>query len=59
MNLIVDIGNTSTKLAVYDKGQKLRTRRLEETDSRELEMELINYSIEKVIISSVKRSQPQ
>ncbi len=40
MNLIVDIGNTSTKLAVFDDKIKLSQVRINELSCEELEKEL-------------------
>jgi type III pantothenate kinase len=54
MNLIVDIGNTSTKLAVYNGKEKLSQSRINELSNKELEDELTRYKIDKVIISTVK-----
>jgi len=54
MNLIVDIGNTSTKLAVYNGKEKLSQSRINELSYKELEDELTRYKIDKVIISTVK-----
>jgi type III pantothenate kinase len=55
MNLIVDIGNTSTKLAVFEGINKLSQSRVSELSCEELEEELTRYKIDKVIISSVKK----
>jgi type III pantothenate kinase len=55
MNLIVDIGNTSTKLAVFEGINKLSQSRISELSCEELEEELTRYKIDKVIISSVKK----
>jgi type III pantothenate kinase len=55
MNLIVDIGNTSTKLAVFEGTKKLSQSRISELSCEELEEELTRYKIDKVIISSVKK----
>jgi type III pantothenate kinase len=55
MNLIVDIGNTSTKLAVFEGINKLSQSRISELSFEELEEELTRYKIDKVIISSVKK----
>jgi type III pantothenate kinase len=54
MNLILDIGNSSTKLAVFDGGKKLYTTRINDPDSADLEKELTGLMIQKAIISSVK-----
>jgi type III pantothenate kinase len=54
MNLIIDIGNSSIKMAVYD-GQKQRTvfREMDFKYQR-LKNRLSSYTIDKAIISSVK-----
>jgi len=58
MNLIVDIGNTSTKLAVYKRQKKLSLSRINELSYEELEKELTGYKIKKAIVSSVKKLPP-
>ena len=55
MNLIIDIGNTSTKLAVYNAGKKISVSRLNELSCEELAKEMSGYKIEKAIVSSVKK----
>jgi type III pantothenate kinase len=58
MNLIVDIGNTSTKLAVYKGDKKISVSRINELSCEELEKELRGYKIKKAILSSVKKLAP-
>jgi type III pantothenate kinase len=58
MNLIVDIGNTSTKLAVFEGKIKLSHSRINELSCEELEKELRGYKIQKAIVSSVKKLPP-
>jgi type III pantothenate kinase len=58
MNLIVDIGNTSTKLAVYKAGKKISVSRINELSCDELEKELSGINIKRAIISSVKKLPP-
>jgi type III pantothenate kinase len=58
MNLIVDIGNTSVKLAVYEGQKKLSLSRLNELNCAMLEKELTRYKITKAIASSVKELAP-
>ena len=53
MNLIVDIGNTRTKLAVYDGSKKINVRHINDLTLKELEKELSGLLIEHAIISSV------
>jgi type III pantothenate kinase len=58
MNLIVDIGNTNTKLAVYNNHKKVSVSRINEISCEELEKELSNYKITKAIVSSVRDLPP-
>ena len=58
MNLIVDIGNTSTKLAVYKDGIKLFASEINELSCEELEKELSVFKIKRAIVSSVKKLPP-
>jgi type III pantothenate kinase len=58
MNLIVDIGNTITKLAVYKGREKLFVSRLNELSCEELEKELSDFKITRAIVSSVKKLPP-
>jgi type III pantothenate kinase len=58
MNLIVDIGNTSTKLAVYKDGIKLFASKINELSCEELEKELSVFKIKRAIVSSVKKLPP-
>ncbi len=58
MNLIVDIGNTSTKLAVYDGPLKLSASRTNEFTCQDIENELRRYKIDKAIVSSVRDLPP-
>lgn len=54
MNLIYDIGNTSNKLAVYDKGEKVLSIRSKGFNCEELSKMISPYEINKGIICSVK-----
>jgi type III pantothenate kinase len=58
MNLIVDIGNTSTKLAVYKDSEKLSVSRISEISCEELEKGLSGYKIDRAIVSSVRNLPP-
>jgi type III pantothenate kinase len=58
MNLIVDIGNTSTKLAVYEGREKLSVSRINELSCEELGNELKGFKIKKAIVSSVRNLPP-
>ena len=55
MNLIVDIGNTSTKLAVFKGGNKISVSRINDLSCEEFEKKLTDRKLRKVIVSSVKR----
>ena len=55
MNLIVDIGNSSTKLAVFEGKIKLSQSRINDLNSEVLEKEFKGHKIQKAIISSVKK----
>lgn len=54
MNLIYDIGNTSNKLAVYDKDEKVFSVRSKAFPCEELNKMISPYKIDKGIICSVK-----
>jgi type III pantothenate kinase len=54
MNLIVDIGNTSTKFAIFDSQKMITLFRTKEFSCEKLEKKLSPYKIEKAIISSVR-----
>jgi type III pantothenate kinase len=56
MNLIADIGNTSTKIALYDEGRKIEVIRLDKPEHSELEDFISNLTISKAIISSVRKN---
>jgi type III pantothenate kinase len=58
MNLIVDIGNSNTKLAVYNEAEKISVTRVNELSCEEIEKMLSGLSIEKAIVSSVKELPP-
>jgi type III pantothenate kinase len=58
MNLIIDIGNTSTKLALYENNRKLSVARVNNLTGEELERILTGYRIEKAIVSSVQSMPP-
>jgi type III pantothenate kinase len=58
MNLIVDIGNSSTKLAVYEGREKLSVSRINELSCEELDKELSGFMIKRAIVSSVKKLPP-
>jgi type III pantothenate kinase len=55
MNLIVDVGNTSTKIAVFSDSKKISVSRINDLTCEEFEEKLSDKRIQKVIVSSVKR----
>ena len=54
MNLIIDIGNSGTKLAVFSGEEKIASARHEHLTSDSLEEFTIDRPIGKIIVSSVK-----
>jgi len=56
-NLVIDIGNTFTKIAVFDNGELLYTEHFITVDPGTLNKFLTSYPIDKAIISSVKKDQ--
>ena len=58
MNLITDIGNSSTKVALYDKHRKLSVTRYDNFTEEELGKILAGSAFEKAIVSSVRDIPP-
>jgi type III pantothenate kinase len=58
MNLIVDIGNSATKLAVYKGRDRIFISRINELSCAEIEKELAGFTINRAIVSSVKELAP-
>ena len=58
MNLIVDIGNSTIKLAVYEGREKIFVSRINELSCEEIEKELSGIKINRAIVSSVKKLAP-
>jgi type III pantothenate kinase len=56
MNLIFDIGNSSTKMAVFDGLEKITVFRSKELSCEKLGKKLSKYKIDKAIISSVRNT---
>jgi len=54
MNLIFDIGNSGTKMAVFDGSKMITSFRTREFSCEKLERKLSQYKIDKAIISAVK-----
>lgn len=55
MNLVVDIGNSSTKLAIFEGREKISVSRFNELSREELEKELLGLRLKRAIVSSVKK----
>src|SRR5664280_1986503 len=58
MNLIVDIGNTSTKLAVFEGKTLISQTRINGLSCEDLEKELTAIKVQQAIVSSVKEIPP-
>lgn len=58
MNLIIDIGNTSTKVAIFDGMEKISVIRTKDFTCEEFEDKISSYTIERAIVSSVKKMPP-
>ncbi|WP_183564593.1 type III pantothenate kinase [Mucilaginibacter sp. SP1R1] len=54
-NLVIDIGNTYTKIAVFKLDELLAVVQYETVDSNTLDSFLNNYNVNRAIISSVKK----
>jgi len=54
MNLILDIGNSSTKMAIFNGNEKISLFRPKELSCENLEKLLSPYKINSAIISSVR-----
>jgi type III pantothenate kinase len=54
MNLIVDIGNSSTKLALFEGKECISQDRINELNRKELDNILTGHKVKKAIVSSVK-----
>ncbi|TWR30414.1 type III pantothenate kinase [Mucilaginibacter pallidiroseus] len=53
-NLVIDIGNTFTKVAIFDGGHMLRVEQYDDAEQADVNSFLTNYNIEKVVIATVK-----
>lgn len=54
-NLVIDIGNTHIKLAIFNQGEMLDKARYENIDAKTISAILQKHNISKAIISSVKK----
>lgn len=59
MELVIDIGNTYTKIAVFKHNQLLHTEQYQHTDTAVINNILGSYPINKAIISSVKKDKEE
>ncbi|MCD8740592.1 type III pantothenate kinase [Mucilaginibacter roseus] len=57
-NLVIDIGNTLTKVAVFEQQQLLETGHYADADTALFDELLSKYNVDKAIISSVKKDTP-
>ena len=58
MNLIIDIGNSATKIAVFDGSRKVISFRTHQFKCEQIEKKFKGMTIEKSIISSIKDVPP-
>lgn len=56
MNLIIDIGNSSTKIAVYEGGQKKISFATKDFSCEKVEKKLAPFRLDKAIVSSVRNT---
>jgi type III pantothenate kinase len=56
MNLIIDIGNSSTKMAIFDRNEKITVFKSKEFSCEKMEKKLAHFQISKAIISSVRNT---
>jgi type III pantothenate kinase len=59
MELVIDIGNTFTKIAVFDNNQLLHTGHHQPADSSIINTILTDHPIKRAIISSVKKDKEE
>jgi len=55
MNLIIDMGNTAAKVAVYKGNERVSLLRVKELSNEELRKKLAPFKIDKAIICSVRK----
>lgn len=56
-NLVIDIGNTYTKIAVFKQDEVVYTNRYQEPDIKTIENLLHGYGVNRAIISTVKKEK--
>jgi type III pantothenate kinase len=57
MNLVIDIGNTYTKIAVFKQVEMIWNRQFKEVDGAIIENLINEYKVSRAIISSVKKKE--
>jgi len=58
-NLVIDIGNTRTKIAVFEDNDLLYASQYQRVDTSIINSWLSDYTIERVVISSVKKNKEE
>ncbi|MDB5003744.1 MAG: Type pantothenate kinase [Mucilaginibacter sp.] len=58
-NLVIDIGNTFTKAAIFEQDELVYTEHYKALDKTILDTFLTQYSVDKAIISSVKKNSEE
>ncbi len=58
-NLVIDIGNTFTKAAIFEQDELVYTEHYKALDTTILDTFLTKYSVDKAIISSVKKNSEE
>ncbi|WP_428328570.1 type III pantothenate kinase [Mucilaginibacter sp.] len=58
-NLVIDIGNTYTKIAIFNHNQLQHTEQHQFTDTTTINKLLDSYAVEKAVISSVKKEKQE
>jgi type III pantothenate kinase len=58
-SLVVDIGNTFTKLALFDGDELISVKQLASEDDEQIKQLISNLSAQKAILSSVKKERAQ
>ncbi|HEY2583816.1 MAG TPA: type III pantothenate kinase [Mucilaginibacter sp.] len=59
MTLVIDIGNTFTKIAVFKRDELLHTAQFQVVEAEELNSILNDYQVEDAIISTVKKNKEE
>jgi len=59
MTLVIDIGNTFTKIAVFERDELLHTSQFQAIEAGNINNILNHYPVEKAIISTVKKNKEE